>query len=283
MRPLYRTQTITDKPVIMQRRLFIKQLGSVIILSACGKKGNSAPDVIHSPVKLRFSVASDWHYGEPNTDYIKHFNNLLEGFREFNANTPSEFFVMNGDIIHNDSAYLSPAASLLKTIHPRLYVTQGNHDRVTEQVWRDTWGISFNHDVVIKDQAILMGTTSNITGAQLCPDLAWFERKLEHYKNAQNIFIFLHIYPYYEHVGCNEFKELLARYPNVRAVFNGHDHNDEGIKTMGNVPFMFDGRVGGSWGLFDRQFRVVELTEDNTLVTYLMSPWQKKKQTTLKT
>lgn len=262
----------------MKRRVFIMQLGSLFALSACGKSKETIEELLDKPVKFRFSVASDWHYGEPGTDYLDSFKNFSDGFKAFSQSAPSDFFVMNGDIIHNDPALLNPAAALLKPIHPNLLVTQGNHDRVAEDTWKSVWGMPFNHDVVIKDQVILLGGTSNIIGAELCPDTSWFEAKLNQYKSAKNIFIFIHIHPY-DRLGCTDFLTLLSKYNNVKAVFNGHDHNDESIKTIGKIPFMFDGRIGGSWGSFDRMFRVVEIKEDNSMITYLMTPGQKKKQT----
>ncbi|MFB9863598.1 metallophosphoesterase family protein [Rufibacter immobilis] len=111
-----------------------------------------------------------------------------------------------------------------------------------------------------------------------------FAQKLEQYKQAKNIFIFLHITPVKWTSGavdCPEFQQLLLKYPNVRAVFNGHDHEQDSIKLLENkIPFMFDGHIGGSWGTYYKGFRVVELKEDNSLVTYLMDPLQKKNQAT---
>lgn len=264
----------------MKRRIFLQQIGSLLVLTACGKSNETIDEILEKPVKLRFAVASDWHYGEENTDYLEHFKDFSDGFKLFNEQNPCDFFLMNGDIIHNEVSFLKPASDILKGIHPKLYVTQGNHDRVTEELWKSTWGMPFNHEFVINDQVMLIGGTSNILGAELCPDINWFEQKLEKNKNAKNIFVFFHIHPY-ERIGCSDFKGLLAKYPNVRAVFNGHDHNDESITTLGGVPYLFNGRVGGSWGTYDRQFRVVELRADNSLTTYLMTPLNKKKQTTL--
>jgi len=68
---------------------------------------------------------------------------------------------------------------------------------------------------------------------------------------------------------------LLAKYKNVRAVFNGHDHDEEGIKMKNDIPFVFDAHFGGSWGTAYRGFRVVELLKDNTLRTYIMNPLEK--------
>jgi hypothetical protein len=68
------------------------------------------------------------------------------------------------------------------------------------------------------------------------------------------------------------FFELLGRHSNIRGVFHGHEHDQDGIKMVGNLPFMFDSHIGGSWGTSYRGFRVVELTKDQSVLTYLMNP-----------
>jgi Icc protein len=73
-------------------------------------------------------------------------------------------------------------------------------------------------------------------------------------------------------VDCPPFFELMSKHKNVRAVFNGHEHNEQGIKLKNDIPFMFDAHFGGSWGTEYRGFRVVELLKDNSIVTYIMNP-----------
>ena len=79
-------------------------------------------------------------------------------------------------------------------------------------------------------------------------------------------------------VNCPALFELLDKYQNVRAVFNGHDHDEEGVKKKNNIPFVFDAHFGGSWGTPYHGFRVVELLNDNTVVTYMMNPVQKQEE-----
>lgn len=94
------------------------------------------------------------------------------------------------------------------------------------------------------------------------------------------IYIFLHITPnnWTENgVNCPEFHDLLANFSNVAAVFNGHDHDQDDVKIEEDIPFMFSGHFGGSWGTEYRGFRVVERLKNGSLRTYLMDPDKKIK------
>ena len=73
----------------------------------------------------------------------------------------------------------------------------------------------------------------------------------------------------------NPMDAFKKKYPNVKAIFNGHDHDEEGIKTKNNIPFIFDAHFGGNWGTAYRGFRVVELLKDNSVATYIMNPLEK--------
>ena len=74
-------------------------------------------------------------------------------------------------------------------------------------------------------------------------------------------------------------RSICIKHKNVRAVFNGHDHNEDGIKMKNQLPFIFDAHFGGDWGTPYRGFRVVELMKDNSLVTYIMNPSEKINET----
>ena len=259
----------------LNRRKFIQNLavGGVSIVHGQLLARTFYPGA--NEVEFRFTVASDGHYGQSGTPYSEYFGTIVNKINFYHALFPSEFVVFNGDIIHDDPRFLTPAHEALKKVKMPLYATKGNHDMVSPEVWENTWGFGQNHGFSIGERAILLGTTSNEAGDYLCPDMDWFEQELEKYESAREIYIFLHITPrkWTRHgVECPEFHELLATYPNVTAVFNGHDHDEDGIKTHGDIPFMFDGHFGGSWGTDYRGFRVVEKMKNGPLRTYLMNP-----------
>jgi 3',5'-cyclic-AMP phosphodiesterase len=266
----------------MKRKEFLRIATPAFLLLANGKIVKATnllfSDEEKKKVKLRFAVASDGHYGEKDTMYEDYFATVVKRINEEHRRTPFSFCVINGDIIHDNKAHFPAAKKALDSLTMKYYVSQGNHDRVTAGEWQEIWSIPVNHDFTIGKNSFLIGTTSNETGTYLCPDLAWFSKKLEEYKGQQNIFIFIHINPgkLTKHgVDCPEFFDMLGKYKNVRAVFNGHDHDEEGIKTRNNIPFVFDAHFGGSWGTAYRGFRIVEVLNNNSVLTYIMDPIQR--------
>lgn len=266
----------------MKRKEFLRLSTSAFLLLANGKivKANNffENEEEKRKVKVRFAVASDGHYGEPKTDYENFFATVVKRINETHTDSPISFCVINGDIIHDNKTFYPDAKKALDNLHMKYYVSQGNHDHVTADEWQSIWNMPVNYDFTDSKNSFLIGTTSNEKGEYLCPDVKWFTEKLEAHKDQQNIFIFIHINPGKQTanaVDCPEFFDLLGKYKNVRAVFNGHDHDEEGIKMKNNVPFIFDAHFGGSWGTAYRGFRIVELLKDNSVRTYIMNPLEK--------
>ncbi|WP_343745502.1 metallophosphoesterase [Chitinophaga sp.] len=272
---------------MMNRREFFRGVSAAIVIQACGKIVTAATGKdFKNKTVFRFAIGSDWHYGEPKTEWEQYYKDLEKAFRTYEKDNPCAFFVLNGDVIHNDPSFMVPAAAMFKQIHPKVYATRGNHDQVTPEVWQQAWGFPLNHDVVFGDNVILLGDTADIKGNYLSPDVAWFREKLEQHKKAANIFIFVHITPvkWTKHgIDAPEFQALIKQYPNVRAVFNGHDHQEDSVKMLDEkIPFLWDGHVGGSWGVEYHGFRVVELKQDGSVLSFVMNPYQKQGEQSFK-
>lgn len=272
----------------MKRKEFLRAAIPAVVLLANGKiikAANHYWEEEHKrKVRLRFVVASDGHYGLKNTDYVNFFASTVSSINATHAATPFSFCVINGDIIHDDKAHFPAAKKALDELAMKYYVSQGNHDHVTAEEWQTIWNMPVNYDFTIHKESFLIGTTSNEKGTYLCPDLAWFAAKLEEHKHQDNLFIFIHINPGKQTkygVDCPEFFELLAKYKNVRAVFNGHDHDEDHVKIKNDIPFLFDAHFGGDWGTTYRGFRVVELLKNNTIHTYVLNPSERINETTL--
>jgi len=58
----------------------------------------------------------------------------------------------------------------------------------------------------------------------------------------------------------------------VRAVFHGHDHQEDDIKYFKNKPFIFSGHFGGSWGVEYKGYRIVEYSSVDSIITYQANP-----------
>lgn len=270
----------------MLRRKFLKEGSAALLILASGKivrLSNQYEEWFEKPV-LRFVVASDGHYGQKNTEYEKYFATLVDRINELHEENPFKFCVFNGDIIHDDKKWFTDAKKALDKLSMKYYVSQGNHDNCTADEWQQVWKMPVNIDFRVKKNSVLIGTTSNVEGTYLPPDIKWFSQKLEEHKTQQSIFIFVHINPVKQTAGSvnsPEFFELISRYKNVKAVFNGHDHDQDNIKMKGTIPFIFDSHVGGNWGTAYRGFRIVELRKDNSLLTYVLNPSEKINEQTL--
>ncbi|MEP7109380.1 MAG: metallophosphoesterase [Ferruginibacter sp.] len=266
----------------MNRREFVKYASSVAILLANGKILRAdeldLDEWAKHKVKLRFVIASDGHYGQKDTEYEKYFEILVSRINEEHTKNPFAFCMINGDIIHDDKKHFPAAKNALDKLKPRYYVSQGNHDHVSANEWESIWNMPVNLDFTIKDNSFLIATTSNESGIYLCPDTNWITNKLEKHRGQKNVFIFLHINPGKQTknaVDCPELFEVFAKHKNIKAIFNGHDHDEEGIKLKNDLPFIFDAHFGGSWGTAYHGFRVVELMKDNSILTYIMNPSEK--------
>lgn len=263
------------------RRSFLRNISfaSVFLLGG-GIRNLSAAEVygLRKKVALRFVVASDSHYGQPKTDFDGMIEKIIGQINSFHNNHPLDFCVINGDIIHNEKPLMPLAKKQIEKLTMPWYVTRGNHDMVSTDYWKEVWGTPVNHDVVIKKKGIILGDTSNEEGKYLSPDLVWLKQTLDKHQQHKQVFLFLHI-PQAKWtangIDTPAFFELIKQYPNLKAVFHGHEHDQDGVRMSNDIPFFFDSHIGGSWGTAYKGFRVVELMDDGSLVTYMMNPVEK--------
>ena len=263
----------------MKRRQFIKSF-SVAFFLINGKTilASDLSQFEKKKLALRFVVLSDGHFGQPKTNYKEFYNTAIQHVNNEHLTKPFDFGVMNGDIIHDNVDYLGEVKKSLDELKFQYFVTKGNHDIASPQLWEDTWKMPLNYDVVIKNNVLLFGNTSNEKGEYLPPDMQWLSSSLKKYEQAENIFLFLHIPPIKwtdNAINSLEFQELVKQYKNIKGVFHGHEHDQDGIKWKDGIPYLFDSHIGGSWGTEYKGFRIVELYKDESMLTYIMNPTEK--------
>jgi 3',5'-cyclic AMP phosphodiesterase CpdA len=266
------------------RRHFVKNISFASAFFAGGgfrSFSEQEVNILKDQVVMRFAVASDSHYGQPDTPYEAMMDTIIEKINLFHGSNPLDFCVMNGDIVHDEKSFLPLAKKKLDGFRMPYYVTRGNHDKCSPDFWQNVWNMPLNHKVVVKDSVVLLGDTSNEQGTYVSPDLAWLASQLEANKMSKNVFLFLHI-PQAKWtkngIETPEFFKLVKQFPNIRAVFHGHEHDQDGVQMVGKLPFLFDSHIGGSWGTPHKGFRVVELLANGTVLTYLMDPTIKRNE-----
>jgi len=219
---------------------------------------------------LRLAVASDLHYGEDGTDYIRFTEELIERLNATHESTPLDLVVLNGDLAHA-ARWLDDVRERLQDLRPTYAVVQGNHDEATEKQWQRLWGHGFNHTVEVNGVRIVCPGTSNAAGDYVCADRSWLSTELDEAVDAP-VIVAMHITPvaWTKHgIDCPAITRLLGERRNVLAVLNAHDHDEYGIKTREGVPYLFGARAGGHWGTDFRGFRVLELFADRRIETHV--------------
>jgi 3',5'-cyclic AMP phosphodiesterase CpdA len=218
-------------------------------------------------------VASDAHFGEKGTGSKRHLADFVAAVNRLHRSTPLDVVVLNGDIGHGGQRLLKEAKHVLDGLEPPLLVVPGNHDGVSAKTWQRVWGTPENQVRRFGERSLIAANTSDKRGRYLCADPKWLRSRLAAEAGQRDVLVFMHITPrrWTKHgIDCPSVRSLLARTPNVRAVFNGHDHDQDGIKTDSGMPYLFDGRIGGHWGLAYRGFRLVDVSAGR-LHTQMMS------------
>ncbi len=236
--------------------------------------GASAPPATNSPTAatttpaasagLRLVTASDGHLGEPGTDSRRFLEELVDAVNTLHATAPVDIAVLNGDIGHGGAALLREAKKGLDRLEMPYLVTQGNHDEVSPAEWEDIWGAPGDQVYRLGRRSLVLANTSNEAGDYLCADQDWLAQALSGEAGQQDVLVFMHITPNTWTkwgIACPGVRRVLAGAPNVRAVFNGHDHDQGGVKVDEGVHYFFDAHYGGHWGTSYRAFRLVELGE----------------------
>ena len=242
------------------RRQFLLSLAAVFpALNAFTKKKT-----------IRFAVASDGHFGQIKTESDLNYKQLIESLNAEKANNGLDLAVFNGDLFHDDISVLPKVKNYFEQLTLPYYTTRGNHDHATAELWQQTWGFGLNHVVKEGKFAFILADTSNEQGHYLCPDFVWMEQELAKLTKQKAIFLFLHIPSKLWTVhgtDCAKLANLLKKYPNIKAVFHGHDHSIDQAKTSEGATFLFDGHFGGNWGTNYRGYRIVEVSRDG-IYTY---------------
>ncbi len=254
----------------MRRRPFLKKISLFSAATALIPFSTFGKQIKMNQTGVKFIVASDGHYGQPETDYEETHKQLIAAIHKEEG---VDFVVFNGDLIHDEPSLMPKVKKVYDTLQVPYYPVKGNHDRISEEDWESIWGIPADHSFTYQDSiGFVLANSSNIKGEYRCADTDWIRQQLDSHGNLSHVFIFIHIsqQDWTKHgVACEEVLNLIGRYDNVRAVFHGHDHDVDGIMYNRKKPYLWSGHFGGSWGSPFPGYRVCEVGEDGKVITYL--------------
>ena len=240
--------------------------------------------------KFRFALASDLHYGQEGTDFTANASNIVKWLNEEHAKNHLDMVIINGDLVHNRPDLLPEVKSkYFDKLAVPYHTIPGNHDFADAEIWKNVFGYADKYVVDKGDIAFVFANTADTKGKYVCPDNAFIKSSLESFSGKKIIFVILHIAPVQwlkteapVFLNCPETVDLLHAYPNVKAVFHGHDHSLDGVRYTGRLPHFFDAHTGGNWGTDYRGYRVVEVANDNSVYTYQVNASQNPMLNSLK-
>ena len=263
------------------RRRFIK--GSLAGIAVAGlSTGVSAieliqPSAAKDPGKkhqLRFAIASDGHYGQSGTDFKKDHENLVQWLNDAHQLEAIDFLILNGDLVHDAPELLKEVkAKYYDRLKMPFYAVPGNHDHADRAIWQSVFGYADDFAFQKNGVGFVLANTSDAKGTYRCPSNAFLKKELDQLTALQTVFVVLHIPPHFwmpesPFVACADTIKLLHQYPNVKAIFHGHDHSLDSVFYTGRLPHFFDAHIGGNWGTTYKGYRIVEVGEDEKINTY---------------
>lgn len=119
-----------------------------------------------------------------------------------------------------------------------------------------------------------MLNTADHRGNPICPDIGWTTKELEKYASKKQLFIFMHITLFNwtkNGLPCPDIVELFSKQQNLKAVFHGHDHDQDDLKQNKGKYYFFDSHIAGNWGTAYNGYRVVEVLKSGEILTYQMN------------
>jgi len=264
----------------MNRRKFIFDSVKSILVIGLGNtlQSFSSSGFVLPPlqdVRLRFAMASDGHYGQEGTYFDQFHDEMMNWLNREHQQRKLAFTMINGDLVHNDNTLFSTVKKKYDKLKMPYYVSHGNHDHCDEKTWQAAWKTPRNFSFQKNDVGFVVLDTADDTGNYICPNVEWTKKELAKYKSKKEVFVFMHITPFKwteNGIDCADLVAAFNDQPNLKAIFHGHDHDQDNVKTSNGKPYFFDSHIGGNWGTSYRGYRVVEVLKNGSILTYQVNP-----------
>ncbi|MDB5247106.1 MAG: transcriptional regulator [Segetibacter sp.] len=230
-------------------------------------------------VRLRVAIASDGHFGQPKTLFVEHHAEMVSWIKAEKKERGVDFAFINGDLYHDDVAFLEPVKKLWDTLDMPYYVSHGNHDQTDEENWTKTFRNSWHYGFEKKDIGFVVLNTADEKGAYISPDVDKTRQLLKQYEQHKQLFVFMHITPIKwtgNGIDAAEVVKMFNNQANLKAIFHGHDHDQDNVKEKDGRFYFFDSHVAGSWGTAYRGYRILEVMRNGDILTYQMNPANKE-------
>jgi hypothetical protein len=266
------------------RRDFLKHALTTVVWIGAGNTieavaGNNFVLPGKSKVKLRVAIASDGHFGQPETDYLGRHAQMVSWINREKADRGVDFTFINGDLYHDETSLLGPVKQQWDKLSMPYYVSHGNHDRAEEETWIKTWNNGWHYGFEKKGIGFVVLNTADSKGTYISPEIDKTRSLLKQYEKHKQLFVFMHITPvkWTQHgIDGREVVDLFDKQSNLKAVFNGHDHDQDNVKENNGKHYFFDSHIAGNWGTNYYGYRILEVMKNGDVLTYQVNPEKKE-------
>lgn len=193
-------------------------------------------------IKLRVAIASDGHFGQPNTTFSEHHTEMVSWINAEKRERGVDFAFINGDLYHDDVSFLAQVKKLWDTLDMPYYVSHGNHDHADEETWEKTFNKAWHYGFEKNDIGFVVLNTADRKGTYISPDIDKTRQLLKEYEKYKQLFVFMHITPIKWTNNGIDAKEVVAMFnkqANLKAVFHGHDHDQDNVKEKDGRFYFF--------------------------------------------
>jgi 3',5'-cyclic-AMP phosphodiesterase len=264
------------------RRHFVKQAltGAVWISAGNTLKAFGGHMPAREKIKLRIAIASDGHYGQTKTEYLATHAEMVSWINSENLSRGIDFAFINGDLFHNDVSFLASVKEQWDKLSMPYYVSHGNHDMIEEEGWAKTWNTNWQYGFEKKDIGFVVLNTADSKGTYISPEVSKTRELLKQYEHHKQLFVCMHITPIKwtdNAIDCPDVVELFNNQSNLKAIFHGHDHDQDNVKENKGKFYFFDSHVRGNWGTNYHGYRILEVMKNGDILTYQMNPARKER------
>ena len=213
--------------------------------------GNTFRMPAKDDVKLRVIMASDGHFGQPEIAFEAHHAEMVSWINAERAGRGADFAFINGDLFHNDASFLQPVKDLWDKLEMPYYVSHGNHDMVEEDQWKKSGTAGWDYGFDRKGVGFVVLNTADTKGTYISPDLEKTRQLLKQYEKNKQLFVFMHITPIKwtaNGIDCPEIVNMFNKQSNLKAIFHGHDHDQDNVKERDGQLYFFDFTCVGKLG-----------------------------------
>jgi len=229
-----------------RRSFFELTFKSVFIIGLGNSLQSFTSDSFRLPhknkIRLRFAIASDGHYGQPETEYVSYHNDMVNWINTEQQKRGVDFAFINGDLIHNDVAFLPEVKKKLDGLKMPYYVSHGNHDNTNPENWEKVWNMKEDFTFEKNDTGFIVFNTADEKGKYICPDLSFAKEQLEKMESKKHLFVFMHITPMKwtkNGIDCAELVDMFSKQKTFALFFTDTITTKMELKkTMGNIIFL---------------------------------------------